>query len=134
MSGSPRAVLEVSPGEVLDRITILAVKRTRLAAGASKSEVEGALASAIGAWADVVARTPAVDTTVAAQLERDLQALNDRLWRAEDRIRAHERCQDWGMAFVEVAREICRLNDARADLKNEVDALFGLGAQRKIYE
>lgn len=134
MNRSWRAVLEVTPGEVLDRTTILVVKRKRLSSDALKAQVDGALASARGAWADVLARSPAVDTAAAAQLERDLQTLNDRLWNAEDRIRAHDRRKEWGAAFVEVAREICRLNDARAELKNQVDGLFGLEGQRKIYE
>jgi chromosome segregation ATPase len=82
----------------------------------------------------VVGRSPGVDAAAAAQLERDLQELNERLWRAEDRIRTHDRRSEWREAFVEVAREICRLNDRRADLKNQVDSLFGLGAQKKIYE
>ena len=134
MSSSPLAVLEVTPGEVLDRITILAVKQSRLTSSAPRAQVDETLASARGAWAEVFGRAPAIDATAAARLERELRELNDRLWSAEDMIRAHERRGDWGAGFVEVAREICRLNDARADLKNQVDALFGLGAQRKIYE
>jgi hypothetical protein len=127
-------MLEVTPGEVLDRITILAVKRTRLSSDELRAKVDEGLAHARGVWSEVVGRSPGVDAAAAAQLERDLQELNERLWRAEDRIRTHDRRNEWGEAFVEVAREICRLNDKRADLKNQVDGLFGLAAQKKIYE
>jgi hypothetical protein len=127
-------MLEVTPGEVLDRLTILAVKRTRLSSDELRAQVDEGLAHVRGAWSEVVGRSPGVDAAVAAQLERDLQELNERLWRAEDRIRTHDRRNEWGEAFVEVAREICRLNDKRADLKNQVDGLFGLAAQKKIYE
>jgi hypothetical protein len=127
-------MLEVTPGEVLDRITILAVKRTRLSSDELRAKVDEGLAHARGVWSEVVGRSPGVDAAAAAQLERDLQELNERLWRAEDRIRTHDRRSEWREAFVEVAREICRLNDRRADLKNQVDSLFGLGAQKKIYE
>jgi hypothetical protein len=134
MNRPPRALLEVTPGEVLDRITILAVKRTRLSSDELTAQLDEGLSRARSAWSEVVGRSPAVDAAAATQLERDLQELNERLWRAEDRIRAHDRRSEWGEAFVEVAREICRLNDRRADLKNQVDGLFGLGAQKKIYE
>ena len=137
MSGLPSLLalplLPVSPGEVLDRITILEVRQARLGSGGARTFSEDALLAARKAWADAAARSPSLDGPAAARLAEDLRAVNERLWNAEDRIRAHDRGSDWGVGFIQVAREICRLNDARADLKNQVDGLFGLKPQQKIY-
>ena len=58
-------------------------------------------------------------------LERELKAVNQRIWDAEDEIRAFERTKDFGEAFIAVARSIYKLNDARASAKRGINLLSG---------
>ena len=58
-------------------------------------------------------------------LRRTLKAVNERLWDLEDEIRDCERRQDFGLAFVTVARSIYRANDERAAVKREINIATG---------
>jgi hypothetical protein len=51
--------------------------------------------------------------------------VNERLWEIEDEIRVHERQQDFGSRFVELARAVYKNNDERARLKKAINALTG---------
>lgn len=125
-------MLNVTPGELLDRISILEVKRARVRLDDQRRRAESALASARQAWA-AAARSIATEGATVARLEQDLISLNGELWTAEDRIRQCERDGDWGPAFVAAARSICHLNDRRAELRVQVDALFDLPGDQKVY-
>ena len=112
--------LEVTPGELLDRLGILELKLDRC----HRPEQKPRLATAVER-ARAARRAAHLDAPGLAQLERELAATNDALWSAEDEIRARERVGDHGDAFVAVARSICRLNDRRAALKRSIDHLCG---------
>ena len=55
----------------------------------------------------------------------DLQGINEELWEIEDRIRECERCQDFGEAFVQLARQVYITNDRRAAAKRRINELSG---------
>jgi hypothetical protein len=114
-----RLPIDASPGEVLDRITILERKVTRVAperrAGVQR-ELDGLRAAWDGAGLPDRAAFP-----LAAELAR----VNAILWDVEDRLRAREAAGDFGPAFVEDARSVYRTNDDRAALKRAVDGLLG---------
>jgi hypothetical protein len=54
-----------------------------------------------------------------------LKAVNETLWRIEDDLRRCERAEDFGPAFVELARSVYQTNDRRAALKRQINALLG---------
>jgi hypothetical protein len=112
--------LEVTPGELLDRIGILELKLSRCHRPDQKTQLRAAVERARTAR-----RAAHLDAPGLAQLERELAATNDALWSAEDEIRAREQAADHGDAFVAVARSICVLNDRRAALKRSIDNLCG---------
>ncbi len=64
------------------------------------------------------------DTTLAA-LWSDLQDINAALWRIEDDIRACEARDDFGAAFVALARAVYRTNDRRAAVKRRINLHLG---------
>lgn len=116
-----RAVrVEVSPGELLDRITILEIKAERVADPAKRHRARAELTRLRRADRGAVLESAAL-----SQLARRLRAVIEALWDAEDAIRRCERDQDFGPRFVELARSVYRHNDDRAALKCRIDELSG---------
>ncbi len=107
----------VSIGDLLDRITILGVKRQH-AAGPALGNVLAELAALEGAWA--AAGLPADPPERA-----ELSAVNAALWDVEDALRLHEARGDFGAEFVALARRVYQLNDRRAALKRALNLRLG---------
>jgi hypothetical protein len=117
----PTFTIAISPGELLDRITILQLKQARVADPAKLDHVRVELAAL------EAARGRADWPAGAEGLAADLATVNGLLWDVEDDLRRCEREQDFGPRFVELARSVYRLNDRRSALKNAVNALLGSG-------
>jgi len=112
--------IEVSPGELIDKITILEIKAERLTEAAQLDNVRYELGLLRAARTGRLADSPEL-----ARLAGALKSVNETLWQVEDDIRACEAAGDFGPRFVQLAREIYRTNDRRAALKREIGALFG---------
>ena len=112
--------VEVAPGELIDKITILEIKLERI-------EDADKLANVKLDWETLsAARDAAIEPT--DELERlsaELKQANERLWQIEDDIRDRERNKDFGDAFVELSRSVYLTNDKRAALKREINELLG---------
>ncbi len=120
-SGDPQNIrVEVSPGELIDRLSILEIKAERIADPGKHGRVVYALDSLREARA---ASLPESDRL--RRLEVELKRLNEALWEIEDEIRACEAAQDFGPRFIELARSVYRTNDQRAAAKKAIDQLFG---------
>lgn len=124
-SGTPApggAVVHVpmSPGDLLDRITILEVKAGRIGDAAKRANVLRELGLLRQARDAAGLRWERV-----AGLERQLGILHARLWDAEDVFRGCERREDFGPAFVAAARTVIQGNAQRAELKRAVNAALG---------
>jgi hypothetical protein len=110
--------IEISPGELFDRLTILEIKLERIVAPEKQARLKEEYES--------LSRLRAgVETPEIAAFVTELKAVNAALWRIEDEIREHERRQDFGAAFVELARAVYLNNDRRAALKRQIDLLLG---------
>ena len=112
--------IPVSPGELIDKITILEIKAQRVNDPVKRKNVGYELAL----LSDVRARNLSPREGV-AELEAQLKTVNERLWDVEDDIRRCEAQGDFGPGFVELARKVYRTNDRRAALKREICTLFG---------
>ena len=128
--------VEITPGELIDKITILEIKSERITDAAQRHHVgtERALL--------VAARDRAVPGSAElAQLATELKAVNEARWQIEDEIRLCERdeirlcerdeirlCErdeDFGPRFIALARSVYRTNDKRAALKRQINELLG---------
>jgi tetratricopeptide (TPR) repeat protein len=119
----------ITPGELLDKLTILAIKAERIHDAAKLAHVRIELATLKAVRIRSVPDTPEV-----AELTRALQVVNEALWQAEDDIRLCEQAGDFGPRFVEVARSIYRHNDERSRLKRRINELLGAQfAEQKEY-
>src|SRR5262249_38096189 len=102
-------LVPVSPGELLDKITILRIKVARMQDAAKLANVKLELALLETTWRD-----SGCAANTAAGEEHALQQVNERLWDIEDRIRDKEARQTFDRDFIELARSVYVSNDERA--------------------
>ena len=113
-------LVPVSPGELLDKITILRIKTARILDPAKLANVRLELDLLERTWRG--ARFPAADV---AREERALQEVNERLWDIEDRIREKEARQTFDRDFIELARAVYHSNDERSAIKKRINQSLG---------
>jgi uncharacterized protein YukE len=110
----------VSPGEVLDKITILEIKSERISDAAKLVNVRRELALLQASWQKYVEE----DETV-KKIHARLKAINEALWDIEDDIRDKERAREFDQVFIDLARSVYVTNDQRADAKKELNLYLG---------
>jgi hypothetical protein len=113
-------LVPVSPGELLDKITILRIKVARIQDAGKLGNVKLELALLERTWQDCGAQAHDV-----APDERALHEVNERLWDIEDRIRDKEARQTFDREFIELARAVYVSNDERAAIKKRINAHLG---------
>ena len=112
--------VEVSVGELLDKITILEIKSERIPDPDKLVNVRKELELLKTTWE----ASPLAATDVAAPVA-GLKAVNEELWEIEDDIRRHEAAADFGDSFVKLARSVYHANDRRAALKKDLNLKCG---------
>jgi hypothetical protein len=109
-----------SPGDVLDRLTILDLKVARIADPDRRRQASAHRHALREAWHEQGLPDP-----TSFPEHGELAQINGELWDVEDALRAHERASTFDEAFVALARSVYRLNDARASAKARLDARLG---------
>ena len=110
----------VSPGELLDKITILRIKSARMRDASKLANVRTELEALERIWS----ASPYAAIDVASDVSA-LLAVNERLWTIEDDIRHKERAQTFDGEFVRLARAVYIENDERAALKRRLNVKLG---------
>lgn len=116
-SAAPR--IPVSWGELLDKITILEIKRARIRDATQCANVEHELRL----LREIAERLPA-NREIRVLIAR-LSEVNEALWQIEDSIREHEAEADFGAEFIRLARSVYKRNDERASIKRALNGLLG---------
>jgi hypothetical protein len=133
LAEAPRAgtiTVEIAPGELIDKITILEIKQARLTDTDKVANVRRELAALVAARDRSIPRSEEL-----ARLTAELKAANEALWDVEDEVRRCERAQDFGPRFIELARSVYRTNDRRAVIKRRINELLGAAfLEEKSYE
>jgi uncharacterized protein DUF6165 len=111
-------LVPISPGELLDKITILRIKAARMTDAGKVANVKLELSLLEKTWRE------SVDGDVSAD-ETALHAVNERLWVIEDDIRDKERAQAFDAKFIELARSVYVENDERAAIKKRINLKLG---------
>ncbi len=112
--------IPVSPGELLDKLTILDIKSERIADSDKRINVRRELELLEAAWQHSGLENPRV-----AELRAELKRINQALWDIEDNIRLCEKQGDFGDRFVELARAVYVTNDERAAVKRQINQALG---------
>jgi hypothetical protein len=113
-------LVPVSPGELLDKITILRIKASRIMDAAKLANVKTELALLESTWRE----SGCADRGLVPE-EHALQRVNEQLWDIEDRIRDKEASQTFDREFIELARAVYVSNDERAALKKRINTRLG---------
>jgi tetratricopeptide (TPR) repeat protein len=117
---SRSVAIEIAPGELIDKITILEIKTERMTDLAKLSHVREELLALTGARDTQLPPSPEL-----TELAGRLKTVNESLWQIEDQIRSCERDHDFGPRFIELARSVYKQNDERAALKRRINDLLG---------
>ncbi len=112
-------LVPISPGELLDKITILRIKSERIRDAVKLDNVRLELELLERTWRDACGEA---DLTAE---EQALQSVNERLWDIEDRIREQEALQRFDAQFIELARSVYIANDERAAVKKRINVALG---------
>ena len=110
-------VIPVSWGELLDKIAILEIKAESAACAGGSGECRPGTGAAARRRRRFRARGRAASNSA-------LLAVNMRLWRIEDTIRAKEAAGDFGPGFIALARAVYRENDERGRIKQALNRLL----------
>lgn len=113
-------LMPVSPGELLDRITILRIKAGRIVDAVKLANVRHELSLLERTWETAAGRHVDLGGEITA-----LRRVNERLWDTEDRIREHERTRTFDAGFIELARRVYIDNDERARIKKRINLRLG---------
>jgi len=120
--------VEVSVGELIDKITILEIKQERITDETKLSHINAELSI-------LRATVEQEDISVPPLLIQELKQINIELWQAEDIIRACEKDENFSDAFVKCARLDAILNDKRFLAKNKINnCTDSLVKEQKSYE
>ncbi|HEX2790867.1 MAG TPA: DUF6165 family protein [Steroidobacteraceae bacterium] len=109
-------LVPLSPGELLDKITILRIKAARIEDAGKLGNIRRELALLEQYWSQAVSASVELAADEAA-----LVRVNTELWDIEDRIREHEAQRRFDAGFVELARAVYLHNDERAAIKQRIN-------------
>jgi hypothetical protein len=113
-------MVPISPGELLDKITILRIKSARITDASKLANVRLELSLLEKQW-----RTALPKGIDVAGEERALEEVNAKLWDVEDLIRDLEAEKRFDARFVELARAVYINNDERAAIKKRINVKLG---------
>lgn len=113
-------LVPVSPGEMLDKISILRIKSQRIADPNKLTNVRLELNALETTW-----KSSAYASIDVGGEMRALLAVNERLWTIEDAIRDKERAQAFDAEFIRLARSVYIENDERAAIKRRLNLKLG---------
>jgi hypothetical protein len=110
----------ISPGELVDKITILEIKSARMTDATKLQNVRTELALLQDTWRASAYASHDISPQWAA-----LRAINEKLWDIEDDIRDKERARKFDPEFIELARAVYITNDERAAVKRDINTRLG---------
>jgi len=113
-------LVNISLGELIDKITILKIKQQHISDPQKLANVEKELDILNDNLADIK-----LDNEKLAPYTHRLQTINEKLWVIEDDIREHELAKNFDDKFIELARAVYITNDQRAAVKKEINLAFG---------
>jgi len=119
--------IEVSNGEIIDKLTILMIKLERIKDEPKLANIRKEYEILLEAAKSVI--------SMEDPLVKSLYDVNSELWEIEDHIRELERKKDFGDDFINTARSVYFKNDRRAELKREINLKTSSGLiEEKSYK
>jgi hypothetical protein len=127
--------IEVSNGEIMDKLTILAIKLEEIKDEAKLKNVQKEYDTLSPIVHGIYEELNEEQQTALKALHKDLGDINKTLWNIEDICRLHEANNNFDAAFIEVTRSVYITNDERAQVKKLINTLTGSElVEEKSYE
>ena len=117
---SKKILSEISAGELLDKISILEIKREKIKDKNSLDEINKEYKMLMSAQNSSIEFNNKVE-----QLFKEIKKINTNLWDIEDKLRICEKNKDFGKNFTELARAVYLNNDKRSKIKLEINKTLG---------
>ena len=121
---------EISAGELIDKITILEIKKVKITNKEKLVDIEKELSSLNQTMKKFIPNESSIEKYM-----NNLKEINLKLWDIEDGKRAAEKNKDFGEKFIDLARNVYKLNDERAKIKLAINTALGSNIKEvKSYE
>ncbi len=117
---SKKILSEISPGELLDKISILEIKLEKVKDNNSQVEIKKEY--------EILKKIQDSSIQLNDQIKNlfnSVKDINIKLWDIEDKLRIYEKNKDFGKDFIELARGVYFNNDKRAKIKSEINEILG---------
>ncbi len=125
-----KILAEISAGELFDKITILEIKKEKISNNKKLVDVEKELSSLKNTVEKFIPNQSNISKHV-----NELKEINLKLWDIEDGKRAAEKEKKFDDKFIELARNVYKLNDERAKIKLAINTVLGSNIKEvKSYE
>jgi hypothetical protein len=125
-----KILAEVSAGELIDKITILEIKKEKIKNQDKLKEIIKELSSLSSTMIELIP-----DISKVENLKHNLKEINLKLWDIEDGKRSAEKNKDFGEKFINLARNVYKFNDERAKIKLSINNILGSNIKEvKSYE
>ncbi len=125
-----KILAEISAGELIDKITILEIKKEKITNKEKLVEVNKELSSLNETFKKSIN-----DESKIINFKNDLKKINLKLWDIEDGKRSAEKNNKFDAKFIELARSVYKFNDERAKIKLAINNALGSNIKEvKSYE
>ena len=115
-----KILAEISAGELIDKITILEIKKIKISDAEKLKDINKELDSLNQTFKKFIP-----DPSSIQQLINKLKSINLKLWDIENGKRQAEKDQNFGKEFIELARSVYKSNDERAKIKLKINNTLG---------
>ena len=115
-----KILAEISAGELVDKITILEIKKNKISDKNKLKEIDKELNSLNNTMDKFILEKSKILT-----FKDQLKEINLKLWDIEDGKRTAEKNNDFGKIFIELARNVYKFNDERAKIKLKINEILG---------
>jgi len=125
-----KILAEISAGELIDKITILEIKKLKITNKDKLIDIEKELFSLNRTLNEFIPNETNIE-----EFKKELKKINLKLWDIEDGKRYAEKNNDFGKKFIELARNVYKFNDERAKIKLAINNTLGSNIKEvKSYE
>ena len=115
-----KILAEISAGELIDKITILEIKKNKISDENKLKEIDKELSSL-----NHTMNKSILEKSKILNFKDQLKEINQKLWDIEDSKRMAEKNNDFGKEFIVLARNVYKLNDDRARIKLKINEILG---------
>ena len=108
--------VEISNGELVDKVTILSIKRNKIKSPEKLKNIEKEFNT-------LYQNMTGLGIDEESHEYQELLQVNQILWDVEDELRKKEAAQTFDDEFIELARKVYFTNDKRAEIKRRINTL-----------